>query len=68
MCPTWLEVGRVAGDDKAAPLVLYCNGPYCGKAVRLSLELAEAAAKEAFHNVAFFDGPWEELGRPDGSG
>ncbi|MDR2517792.1 MAG: hypothetical protein LBD13_00070 [Spirochaetaceae bacterium] len=36
------EVGRVAGDNKAAPIVLYCNGPYCGKAVRLSAELVEA--------------------------
>lgn len=36
------EVGRVLGGDKAAPLVVYCNGPFCGKAKRLAEELLEA--------------------------
>jgi len=36
------EIGRVVNDDKAAPVVLYCNGPYCGKAKRLAAELLEA--------------------------
>jgi len=36
------EIGRVVKDDKAAPVVLYCNGPYCGKAGRLAAELLEA--------------------------
>jgi rhodanese-related sulfurtransferase len=36
------EVGRVLGGDKAAPLVVYCNGPFCGKAKRLAEELVEA--------------------------
>ncbi|MDR2501500.1 MAG: rhodanese-like domain-containing protein [Treponema sp.] len=36
------EVGRVVGENKDAPLVIYCNGPYCGKAVRLSAELLGA--------------------------
>jgi rhodanese-related sulfurtransferase len=36
------EIGRIVGDNKAAPMVLYCNGPYCGKAVRLAAELREA--------------------------
>jgi rhodanese-related sulfurtransferase len=30
-----------AYPNKAAPLVLYCNGPYCGKSKRLSEELVE---------------------------
>ncbi|MDR0552243.1 MAG: rhodanese-like domain-containing protein [Spirochaetaceae bacterium] len=35
------EIGRIV-DGKDAPIILYCNGPYCGKAVRLSSELLEA--------------------------
>lgn len=36
------EIGRIAGGDKAAPLVLYCNGPFCGKSKRLAEELLAA--------------------------
>jgi len=36
------EVGRVVGDDKSKPLVLYCNGPNCGKSKRVAGELLEA--------------------------
>ena len=35
------EIGRVV-TDKKAPIVLYCNGPFCGKSKRLSEELIEA--------------------------
>jgi rhodanese-related sulfurtransferase len=33
--------------DKAAPLVLYCNGPFCGKSKRVSTELV----KRGYTNV-----------------
>jgi rhodanese-related sulfurtransferase len=36
------EVGRLLQDRKQTPLVLYCNGPFCGKSKRLSEELAAA--------------------------
>jgi rhodanese-related sulfurtransferase len=36
------EVGRLVGGDKTRPLVLYCNGPFCGKSKRLSEELLAA--------------------------
>jgi rhodanese-related sulfurtransferase len=36
------EVGRVLHDNKAAPIVLYCNGPFCSKSKRLAKELLEA--------------------------
>jgi rhodanese-related sulfurtransferase len=36
------EIGRVLKGDKAAPIVLYCNGPFCGKSKRLAAELIEA--------------------------
>lgn len=36
------EVGRLLGGDKAKPLILYCNGPFCGKTKRLAEELVEA--------------------------
>jgi rhodanese-related sulfurtransferase len=35
------EIGRLIGADQSTPLVLYCNGPFCGKSKRLSAELAE---------------------------
>jgi len=36
------EIGRAQNGDKAAPIVLYCNGPFCGKSKRLAEELAAA--------------------------
>ena len=36
------EIGRVLKGNKAAPVVLYCNGPFCGKSKRLAAELLEA--------------------------
>lgn len=36
------EIGRLVRGNKAAPLVLYCNGPYCGKSKRLAAELLDA--------------------------
>jgi len=36
------EIGRVLGGNRAAPIVLYCNGPFCGKSARLAEELLEA--------------------------
>jgi rhodanese-related sulfurtransferase len=35
------EIGRLIGPDKSTPIVLYCNGPFCGKSKRLSAELVE---------------------------
>ena len=37
-----VEIGRIVGGNKAAPLVLYCNGPFCGKSKRLAEELLAA--------------------------
>jgi rhodanese-related sulfurtransferase len=36
------EIGRVVQGNKAAPMVLYCNGPFCGKSKRLAEELFAA--------------------------
>jgi rhodanese-related sulfurtransferase len=36
------EIGRLVGAIKSTPIVLYCNGPFCGKSKRLSAELVEA--------------------------
>lgn len=36
------EIGRVLGDNWEAAIVLYCNGPYCGKSKRLAEELLAA--------------------------
>jgi len=37
-----VAIGRVVQDNKAAPLVLYCNGPLCDKSKRLAEELLAA--------------------------
>ena len=36
------EIGRLVKGNKAAPIILYCNGPHCGKSKRLAAELLEA--------------------------
>jgi rhodanese-related sulfurtransferase len=36
------EIGRSVGGRKTAPIVLYCNGPFCGKSKRLADELLAA--------------------------
>jgi rhodanese-related sulfurtransferase len=36
------EIGRLVGANKSTPMVLYGNGPFCGKSKRLSAELVEA--------------------------
>ncbi len=36
------EIERLVGGGKTKSLVLYCNGPYCGKSKRLSEELLGA--------------------------
>lgn len=36
------EIGRLLDHDKQKPIVLYCNGPFCGKSKRLSAELLAA--------------------------
>lgn len=36
------EVGRLVALDKTRPLILYCNGPFCGKSKRVSDDLLAA--------------------------
>jgi len=36
------EIGRVLRGNKGTPIVLYCNGPFCGKSKRLATELLAA--------------------------
>ena len=40
--PDVAEVGRLLDGQKTAPLVLYCNGPFCGKSKRFAEELLSA--------------------------
>jgi len=66
------EIERLVGGDKRKPLVLYCNGPFCGKSTRLSQELLSAG----FTNVRRYQlgAPvWRALGgvmvtEPEGAG
>jgi rhodanese-related sulfurtransferase len=36
------EISRLLGEDKGKPIVLYCNGPFCGKSKRVSEDLVAA--------------------------
>ena len=36
------EIERLVGGDRTKPLILYCNGPFCGKSKRVSEELLAA--------------------------
>ena len=36
------EIGRLVQGNRSQPLVLYCNGPFCGKSKRVAKELLEA--------------------------
>jgi len=36
------EIARLVEGDRSQPLVLYCNGPFCGKSKRVAKELLEA--------------------------
>jgi rhodanese-related sulfurtransferase len=36
------EIGRILGEKKDAAIILYCNGPFCGKSKRLAEELSGA--------------------------
>jgi rhodanese-related sulfurtransferase len=36
------EIGRSVGGDKSKAIIVYCNGPFCGKSKRLSDELLAA--------------------------
>lgn len=36
------EIGRAVREEKAAPIVLYCDGPFCGKSKRVAEELLAA--------------------------
>lgn len=36
------EIGRLVEGNKSKPLVLYCNGPFCGKSKRVAKDLLEA--------------------------
>ncbi len=49
------EAGRLADGDKSQPLVLYCNGPYCGNSKRV----AGALLEEGYTNVRRY-----QLGAP----
>lgn len=36
------RIGRIVKGNKTAPIVLYCNGPFCGKSKRLAKKLLAA--------------------------
>jgi len=64
------EIGRLVEGDKGRPLVLYCNGPFCGKSARLAEELL-AAGHTSVRRYQLGIPVWRALGglteiEPDG--
>ena len=43
--PDAAEIARLAGGDRNKALILYCNGPFCGKSKRVADELLAAGFK-----------------------
>lgn len=57
------EIGRLLQGNKVTPIVLYCNGPYCGKSKRLADELLAAG----YTNIRRYQlgiPVWRALGGP----
>lgn len=57
------EIGRILKGDKTRPVIVYCNGPHCGKAKRLADELVSdgyASVKRYQLGVPV----WRALGYP----
>ena len=55
------EIERVVKGDKSKPIVIYCNGPFCGKSKRIGQELLDAG----FTNVVRYQlgiPVWRALG------
>jgi rhodanese-related sulfurtransferase len=40
------EIGRLLRGNRSVPIVLYCNGPHCGKSRRLAGELLQAGYRD----------------------
>jgi rhodanese-related sulfurtransferase len=57
------EVDRLVHGDKKTPLVLYCNGPFCGKSKRLADELL-AAGFASVRRYQLGIPVWRALGQP----
>ena len=55
------EIGRLVRGNKAAPIVLYCNGPHCGKSKRLTDEL-RAAGYSAVRRYQLGIPVWRAMG------
>lgn len=64
------EIGRLVGGDKGQPVVLYCNGPFCGKSKRVGEDLL-AAGYTSVRRYQLGIPTWRALGgvtqiEPDG--
>lgn len=57
------EISRLVGGDKSRPLILYCNGPFCGKSKRLSDELLAAGYSDV-RRYQLGAPVWRALGKP----
>jgi rhodanese-related sulfurtransferase len=58
------EIERIVGEDnKDAQIILYCNGPFCGKTKRLEADLAAQVDQD--HPCAGFTNVWRyQAGAP----
>ena len=42
------EIGRIVGNDRDSFIVIYCNGPFCGKSKRVAKELSAAGYSRVY--------------------
>lgn len=56
------EIERLSGGDKQKPLILYCNGPFCGKSKRVAEELS-AAGFTSVRRYQLGTPVWRALGK-----
>lgn len=55
------DIGSLVNGDHAAPIVLYCNGPFCGKSKRVAADLI-AAGYENVRRYQLGMPVWRALG------
>ena len=57
------EIERLAAGDRQKPLIVYCNGPFCGKSKRVAEELI-AAGFTSVRRYQLGTSVWRALGKP----
>ena len=57
------EIERLTGGNRAQPLIVYCNGPFCGKSSRVAEDLVKAGYRDV-RRYQLGAPVWRALGNP----